>query len=151
MKSSVQSAAAIRLLLRELGSELSQLNHRIGARSGLKDGDLALLDMLGRTGPMSPSALARAAHVHPATMTGMLDRLESAGWVRREADPADRRAVLVQALPARGRDLLKLYGGMNAAIDEIAGSFSPAELAVIADYLRRVVAAGKLQNDSLSK
>jgi DNA-binding MarR family transcriptional regulator len=151
MKSSAQSVAVVRLLLRQLGSELGQLNHRVGVRSGLKDGDLAVLDMLGRDGPMSPSALAKAAHVHPATMTGMLDRLESGGWVRREADTADRRAVLVHVLPARGRDLLKLYGGMNSAIDEIAGSFSPAQLGVIADFLSRVVTAGRAENDNLSK
>jgi DNA-binding MarR family transcriptional regulator len=150
MKSSVQSVAAIRLLLRQLGSELGQLNHRVGVRSGLKDGDLAVLDLLGRDGPMSPSALAKAAHVHPATMTGMLDRLESAGWVRREADTIDRRAVLVRALPVRGRDLLKLYAGMNSAIDEISESFSPAQRGVIAEFLSRVVAAGKTENDRLS-
>ena len=60
-------------------------------------------------------------------MTGMLDRLEAAGWMP-EADPADRRAVLVHVFPMRGRDVFKLYSGMNSAIDQIAGSYSPSQL-----------------------
>lgn len=150
MKTRPQNAAAIRLHLRELGAELSQLNHRVSTRSGLKDGDLAVLDMLARGGALSPSALAKAVQIHPATMTGILDRLESGGWIRRERDAADRRAVLVHALPARGRDMLKLYSGMNSAIDEIARSYSASQLGVIADFLARVVAAGKSENETLS-
>ena len=150
MKTSAQGVAAVRLLLRELGIELSQLNHRVGTRSGLKDGDLAVLDLLARGGPVSPTALARASQIHAATMTGMLDRLETGGWVRRERDAVDRRVVLVHVLPLRGRDLLKLYSGMNSAIDEIALSYSAEHLGVIADFLSRAIAAGKSENENLS-
>src|SRR5882724_4593523 len=125
MKSRAQTAAAVRLLLRELSAELGQLNHRVGGRSGLKDGDLACLDLLGRDGPLSPTALARAAQLHPATMTGVLDRLEADGWVVRDRDPADRRAVLVRIVPGRVREMMGLYGGMNGAIDRIAQSYDP--------------------------
>jgi DNA-binding MarR family transcriptional regulator len=62
---------------------------------------LECLDLIDRYGPLSPSALARRAGLHPATMTGVLDRLERDGWIVRERDPADRRGVLVQ--PVRSR------------------------------------------------
>src|SRR6478609_5710556 len=93
--------ASIRDSLRELGTQLSLLNHRVGSRLELKDVDLDCLDLIVRHGPLSPSALARKAGLHPATLTGVLDRLERDGWVARERDPSDRRAVLLRALRDR--------------------------------------------------
>jgi DNA-binding MarR family transcriptional regulator len=85
----------------------------------LRDVDLDCLDLITLNGPLSPSELARHAGLHPATMTGILDRLERAGWVARERDPADRRAVLVSALNGRSADLLRLYAPMSNSINEI--------------------------------
>ena len=78
---------AIKESLRELGAQLSQLNHSVGTRLDLKAADLECLDLIARYGPLSPSTLARRAGLHPATMTGILDRLESGGWIDRGRDP----------------------------------------------------------------
>src|SRR3981189_3828357 len=80
--------AAIKQSLRALSIQLSLLNHQVGARLALNDVDLDCLDLVARHGPLSPSALAQRAGLHPATMTGILDRLERGGWVIRERDPA---------------------------------------------------------------
>src|SRR6266480_2276351 len=104
--------AGIKQSLRALSIQLSLLNHQVGAHAGLNDVDLDCLDLVARHGPLSPSALAQRAALHPATMTGILDRLERGGWVVRERDPSDRRAVVVRVLPDRYGDLLRLYGGM---------------------------------------
>jgi hypothetical protein len=74
----VRSTTAIKESLRELSIQLSLLNHQIGGRLRVKDADFDCLDLINRHGPMSPSALARRAGQHPATMTGVLDRLERA-------------------------------------------------------------------------
>src|SRR6266849_5477498 len=108
---------AIRESLRELRIQLSLLNLHVGAHLDLKDVDLNCLDLIAGHGPLSPSALARRAGLHPATMTGILDRLERGGWVARERDPADRRAVVVRALNSRNADLVRLYSGMNTSMD----------------------------------
>jgi DNA-binding MarR family transcriptional regulator len=144
------SPAAVRLLLRELSGQLAQLNHRVGSHAKLKDGDLASLDILARQGPMGPTELARAMHLHPATMTGVLDRLESDGWIVRERDSVDRRAVRVRAVGGRVRELMELYAGMNGAIERIAESYDAAELAVIAGFLSRIIEAGRGANDALA-
>jgi hypothetical protein len=75
-----RSTTAIKESLRELSNQLSLLNHRVGAHLDLKDVDLDCLELINRHGPLSPSALARRAGLHPATMTGILDRLERGGW-----------------------------------------------------------------------
>jgi DNA-binding MarR family transcriptional regulator len=64
--------------LRALGAQLALLNRQVGDRLAVREGDFACLDLIARFGPLGPSALARLAGIHPATMTGVLDRLERA-------------------------------------------------------------------------
>jgi DNA-binding MarR family transcriptional regulator len=132
--------------LRDLGGQLSFLNHSVGARLGLKATDLECLDVITRCGPLSPSALARHAGLHPATMTGILDRLERDGWIARSRDPSDRRGVVVQPARGRGAEILRLYlvdSGMNTAMDEICAAYDEQELELIAAFLRRTADAGR--------
>jgi len=143
-------SAAIKQSLRALRLQLSLLNLRVGAHLELKEVDIDCLDLVARYGPLSPSALARRAGLHPATMTGVLDRLEQGGWVARERDPSDRRAVVVRTRHERGADLMRLYAGMNASMDEICAGYDDAELAVIADFLGRTTTAGRSATDELS-
>src|SRR6185436_20187822 len=119
--------AAIKQSLRELRLQLSLLNLQVSARLELRDVDLDCLDLVASHGPLSPSALARRAGLHPATMTGVLDRLERAAWVARERGASDRRAVVVRALHQRGAELMRLYSGMNTAMDQLCAGYSDAE------------------------
>jgi DNA-binding MarR family transcriptional regulator len=145
-----RSTRAIKESLRELNIQLALLNHRVGARLDLKDVDLDCLELIARHGPLTPSALARRAGLHPATMTGILDRLERGGWVTRERDPSDRRAVVVRALRDRNGELLRLYSGMNASMDEICAGYGESELELLADFLRRTANAGGRATDELA-
>jgi DNA-binding MarR family transcriptional regulator len=140
---------AIKQSLRELRMQLSLLNFRVGAHLDLKDVDLDCLDLVASHGPLSPSALARRAGLHPATMTGVLDRLERGGWVVRERDPADRRAVIVRALHDRTAELMRLYAGMNTAMDQICEGYGEAELQLLDEFLRRTAIAGRSATENL--
>ena len=128
--------------LRDVGMQLALLNHQVGARLKLRDVDLDCLNLLSRHGPMSPGTLARRAGLHPATMTGVLDRLEKGGWVARDRDPGDRRAVVIRALRDRGAEMFGLYRGMNDAMDGICAGYTAEQLEVIGDFLRRTAEAG---------
>jgi DNA-binding MarR family transcriptional regulator len=144
-------AAAIGKSLRELAIQLSLLNHQIGGRLELQDVDIDCLDLIDRRGPLSPSALAREAGLHPATITGILDRLERGRWVVRERDPSDRRAVLVRVKRDRYPDLMRLYAGMNRSMNQIYAGYDERELEVIADFLERTATAGRSATDALSE
>jgi DNA-binding MarR family transcriptional regulator len=143
--------AAIKESLRELSIQLSLLNHQVGAHVDLKDVDFDCLDLITRHGPLSPSALARLAGLHPATMTGILDRLERGGWVARDRDPSDRRAVVVRALRDRNAELYRLYSGMNTSMDQICAGYADTELELLADFLRRTTNAGRSATDELAR
>ena len=142
-------ATMIRQSLRELRSELSALNRQIGTRVDLKDIDLDCFDIIAQHGPINPSALAQRANLHPATMTGVLDRLERNGWVARDRASPDRRAVLVRALRERTGELARLYTGMNAAIDDLCAGYGDAELELIVDFLRQTISAGRRAAENL--
>ncbi|MEU7874834.1 MarR family transcriptional regulator [Dactylosporangium sp. NPDC049140] len=141
---------AIKESLRALSTQLSLLNHRVGARLEVKDADFDCLDLINRHGPLSPSALARRAGLHPATMTGVLDRLERGGWVVRDRDPEDRRAVVIRARRERNAEIYALFAGMNGRMDEVCAGYDDAELALLASFLERVTEAGRTAADEFS-
>lgn len=146
-----RSSAQVRESLRELRIQLSLLNYRIGSQLGLKDVDLDCLDILDVYGPLSPTALARRAGLHPATMTGVLDRLERGGWLARERDASDRRAVVVRILSDRYAELMRFYSPMNRSMNKILAKYSDSELEAIADFMRRTVEAGRSATDELTR
>jgi len=143
-------ATEIKESLRELSIQLSLLNHQVGVKADLRDVDLDCLDLINRYGPLSPSAIAQRAGLHPATMTGILDRLERGGWIVRERELADRRAVAVRALRERNAELFELYAGMNASMDQVCADYTQTELELLAGFLRRTADAGRSATDKLA-
>ena len=146
-----QSTAEIRNSLRELRIQLSLLNYRVGSQLELRDVDLHCFDIIDAYGPLSPTALARRAGLHPATITGILDRLERGGWIARERDPSDRRAVVVRAVRERYAELMRQYAGMSRSMNKLLAGYSDSELEVIADFMRRTVDAGRNATEELAR
>ena len=91
---------------RTLGSDLlsvvARLNRLATQRAGLDVpyAQVRLLAQVEEQGPARISTLAAADHCSQPTMTTQVQRLEAEGWVTREPDPADARAVLVAITPA---------------------------------------------------
>jgi MarR family transcriptional regulator, organic hydroperoxide resistance regulator len=138
-ESDVKLADALRNTLRQLRIELAVATRRVATATGLNDSDLDVLDVLARYGPQSPTALARRMGIHPATMTGVLTRLETAGWIDRRRDMTDRRGVQVE--PSGFDRLTALYSDANARLDAIAVNVTPEAGAAILDYLGQVCTA----------
>lgn len=75
-------------------------------RSQLSAPRLSALSVVVWAGPLTLGALATAEQVRPPTMTRLVQGLEAAGLVRRQADPADGRIAIISAT-ARGRRTLE--------------------------------------------
>lgn len=147
-----RKVAALKASLRDVGNQLGLLNRHVGAHVELKDADFACLDLISRNGPLSPRDVARRAGLHPATLTGVLDRLERGGWVVRERNTAgpDRRSVQVRRLPDRNAELFRLYSEMNGMMEAICADYSEAELELITIFLQRTAEAGRHAAGSLA-
>ncbi len=141
----------VKTSLRDASIQLALLNHQVSGPVDLRATDLECLDLISRHGPLSPSALARRAGLHPATLTGILDRLERGGWISRARDPADRRGVLLRVERTRGAELLGLFAGMNSAMDEICAGYAEEDLQLVAGFLRRTADAGRTAADELAQ
>jgi DNA-binding MarR family transcriptional regulator len=140
----------VKRMLRDLTNEVALLNHQVSARVELRDIDLDCLDFVVQHGPVSPSELARRAGVHPATMTGILDRLERGGWISRDRDPGDRRAVAIRAERGRTAEIFGHYAGMNGSMDALCAGYDETQLTLLADFLRRAADAGRAATDELA-
>jgi DNA-binding MarR family transcriptional regulator len=138
-----RAANEVQGALRDVNGQLGVLNHHVSARVALRDVDRGCLDLIARYGPVGPGALAKRAGMHPATMTGILDRLERGGWIIRERDDADRRAVVVRVRPDRGGEIFRQYAGMRGELNDICAGYDAAQLDLIAGFLARVAAAGE--------
>ncbi|MEX0666849.1 MAG: MarR family transcriptional regulator [Acidimicrobiia bacterium] len=125
----------VQFALRAMGTRLGRLNSTVAALVELKGGDIELLDHIGRVGPVSPGELAAHLQVHPATMTGILDRLQRGGWIVRERDSPDRRKVQLRAIRTRAPELVRLYAPMNASIMKICADFNSDQLVAIRNFL----------------
>ncbi|HSS09319.1 MAG TPA: MarR family transcriptional regulator [Acidimicrobiales bacterium] len=129
------------LALRDVSGQLARLNQTVGSHIGLALTDLGILELVARRGPLTPSRLASLSGLRPATMTGILDRLETEGWVRRERDPDDRRKVNIFAVEHR-REMRRWYGGMQRRVQQICADYDDEQLALIIEFLARTAEAG---------
>jgi len=91
--------------------------------------------------------LAARAHVTTGAVTGILNRLERAGYVTRRPDPTDRRRVRVAALPDAEARVREVYEPYYARLNELFADYSPDEIAVLTDWFTRAsaLAAGYLE------
>lgn len=137
-----ETLRAIQLGLRRLTNQLHRLNDAVGHHIDLLPGDLEVLDLIDREGPMSPRDVTASTGIHPATLTGILDRLERGGWLSRRPDQSDRRKLVVTAERERGAELVRLYAPMAKAITALCSGYSDDELALIVDFLQEAGDAG---------
>ena len=105
-------------------------------RAGLNRTDWRCLDLLGTRGPMSAGQLADAVRLTTGAVTGVLDRLEAAGLVRRIRDTEDRRRVIVEVTDELNRLGAPVYGPLIADAAEAHSVFDADELELITRFIR---------------
>jgi len=128
--------------------ELSASFYRAAAaRAGMTITDLQVLDLLESAGPSTAGQLADLTGLTTGAITGMLNRLEEAGHVRRERDPFDGRRVIVRLAPGGtgGHAAGARPAALGTAWDDLALELNPAETAVIVAFLKRCNALARAE------
>ena len=100
--------------------------------------DLESLDLLTMHGPVPAGRLAELTGLTTGAITGVVDRLERAGYARREPDPTDRRRVIVRPLAENAEpEIAPLYEPLARAMAELYSGYSEQDLALILDFVTR--------------
>jgi DNA-binding MarR family transcriptional regulator len=121
--------------MRRTGSLMQLMGQAAADRIGINATDLNCLNILSFSGHMTAGELARATGLTTASITGVIDRLEEAGYVSRERDPHDRRRVVVTlALDKAMRNVASVFLPIMRDWRELASGYTDDELRLIVDF-----------------
>src|SRR5262252_1207019 len=127
--------AAFVTALRATGSLMTLITQATAERIGINGTDLNCLNILSFRGEMTAGELARATGLTTASITGVVDRLEQAGFVRRERDAVDRRRVVIHlSLPKAAGTVAPVFGPMIASVHKLADRYTDDELRLIVEF-----------------
>jgi DNA-binding MarR family transcriptional regulator len=102
---------------------------------GVNRTDMRALDVVERLGPVTAGAISAAAGLTSGAVTAVIDRLVEKGYVRRVADPADRRRVLIEKTEKLEEISGRLYGPLAERAVPLIERFSVAEIETIVRFL----------------
>ena len=122
--------------MRILGSHIILFHQAVADRLGLNATDHKCADLLSFTGPLTAGELAERAGLTTGAITGVVDRLEKAGYVRRERDVGDRRRVIIR--PEAGRlhaEVAPLFSSLKQRMDELCAGYKDDELVILLDFM----------------
>ena len=126
---------AINEKFREMSTETIMFHQVVADILGLHITDHKCLDFIYRFGAMPAGRLAELTGLTTGAITGIIDRLEEAGYVRRTNDPKDRRRTIVE--PTRNKKLEKkievLFIPLRDRMHKLLSSYSDSELAFLLD------------------
>jgi DNA-binding MarR family transcriptional regulator len=98
---------------------------------GLSLTDMQMMHMLQLYGPSTPGRLAKWSGLSTGGVTVALDRLQKAGYVRREPNPADRRSLIVTLAPVRNRKLSAIYGEVESKTRRLLATLPSSDLEAV--------------------
>ena len=108
----------------------------VAARQGLNASEEKALDLLERSGPLTAGELARLTGLAPASVTGLITRLEGKGFARRIPNPDDRRSILVEVdLERLYARVAPLFGDWVRSLQELYAGYTDEQLEVILHFL----------------
>lgn len=122
-------------LMRRHSTAAVLFHHAVAERLGLGPTDHKCLDLLREHGPMSGSDLAAITRLTSGAITGVVARLEGAGYLHREADREDGRKQILSAAPERARDFEGVFEPIRQDLALALERFDSRQLAAIAEFL----------------
>ncbi len=126
--------------LRKLSQQFAytsiQMHEAIGRKAGMSGTDHKYLGFLLQRGEMTAGAFSTVTGLTTGAVTSLVDRFEKKKLVKRKADPADRRKVIIVPDTVKILGLLKpLYEDFQYSTEQLFSKFSPAERNVLERYL----------------
>ena len=139
--------------LMRAGREMSRLSmvfrYAIADRLGLTVSDLECLDFLADVGSATAGQVAERTNLTTGAVTSMLRRLQQAGYVTAERDPADRRRTIVTLRPERAAELERPYERFAERAERLIGGYRVEELMLLVRHYERMHSVYRAELDRL--
>ena len=138
---------------RELSTAVITFHEAVSRQLGMSAAERKVLSVLAEMGVTTPSKLAGATGLSTGAITGIVDRLEKAGYAQREPNPDDRRSLLIRPLQlARLQSLLApMFQSLTESMNKLAREYTPEQLDLIQNYLARTTVVLKQETEKLSR
>lgn len=134
--------AALSLAGRKHSDAAVMYHSALAEQVGLGPSEWKTLSLLEREGPLTAGDLSDRSGLAPASVTGIIDRLENAGWVHRTRDPRDRRRVIVTLdAEATAEKYGFMFAGLARRLEEIYRDYSEEQIELITQVFERVARA----------
>jgi DNA-binding MarR family transcriptional regulator len=119
----------------ELSSRAIMFHHALGERMGLSATEHKAADIIRRFGSMTAGELAEQTGLTTGAVTGLVDRLEKDGYVRREHDKSDRRRVIIKPV-AHGKyeEVQGLLAPVLESMNALLAKYGKEEAEAISDF-----------------
>jgi DNA-binding MarR family transcriptional regulator len=119
---------------------LGELDRRVRLTFGIGQAAATALAVIDGAGvPLTPSQVSDRMLIASATMTATLDLLEQHGWIRRAANPGDRRSTLIEITPDGRAAADQLLPGIRALENSILSALTAGERAHLLDLLAKIL------------
>jgi DNA-binding MarR family transcriptional regulator len=142
MKSALSRPKARAALMEELEHAVRRssaqgviFGQTVASRVGISSSDLECLDFLNLEGRVTAGRLAEVTGLTTGAITGVVDRLEKAGLVRRERDDHDRRKVFIATVPENVAKVGRFYEHMRRMILKDWQTLSDADLRLLLGFM----------------
>jgi DNA-binding MarR family transcriptional regulator len=126
---------------REMSTETIMFHQAVADILGLHVTDHKCLDLIHRYGAMPAGRLAELSGLTTGAVTGIIDRLEEAGYVRRTDDPKDRRRIIVEPTKNKKweRKIEAIFIPLHERMHKLLSSYSESKLAFLLDVLTKTL------------
>jgi MarR family transcriptional regulator, organic hydroperoxide resistance regulator len=113
---------------RKLTRSSLMLQYAIAEKMNLNPSDAECIDFLMEMGPSTAGDLAKVTRLTTGAITSVIDRLEKAGFVKRQSDPNDRRKVVISLIPKKHEKGKQYYAAMAKDVYELFSGYNETKL-----------------------
>jgi DNA-binding MarR family transcriptional regulator len=137
---------------RTSGNQDSAFDNLAAERLGVNRTDLHCLNTIENAGGLTAGELARETGLTTGAVTGVIDRLERAGYARRVPDPGDRRRVKVEVTPKFYARADQIWGPLAADWERsLSARFTAEQLERVIEFLRTTNEVGRRHMERVRK
>lgn len=129
-------------LHRGLATAVIAFHEAAARRLGMTGAERKCAGMIAELGDCTPKQLAEATGLTTGAITGIIDRLERAGYARRDPNPKDRRSVIIRPLNRERleKETVPIFASLTEAMKRLDERYTSEERELILEHLRKTIA-----------